>query len=130
MTTKTQATQPVAKTTRTRATKAAQPKQQPKAAPAKAAPAKAEQKVEPLSATGERLVKWGLTPRVARQDAAVLDLLSSSGPLTEAAVTEKLGSVSSWTFRRLATGQHRGEQVGEPLIERVKVDGAAAWKVA
>lgn len=82
------------------------------------------------SPAAQMLATWtGLSPRLYRQDAKVLDLLTEHGPMTEAAIREKFSDLSSWTFRRMATGVHHKREEGVPVIRRVSVDGSKGWEL-
>jgi hypothetical protein len=90
------------------------PAEAPKAAKAdKAAKAAAPQ--PELTGAAKELLAVGYPRRTAVIDGAVLDLIRSSGPLTEAQCREKLDHVPGWSFRRLAEGKH-GELEFAPLI--------------
>jgi hypothetical protein len=82
----------------------------------KKATAAAEAKAKPeLKGAAAELAALGYPRRTAEIDGALLDLIRSSGPLTEAACREKLGAVPGWAFRRLAQGRH-GDLEFAPLI--------------
>lgn len=85
---------------------------------------------EATSPAAQLLATWtGLSPRLYRQDAKVLDFLTENGPTAESVIKEKFSDLSTWTFRRMATGIHHKRTEGVPVIERVSVEGAKGWKL-
>lgn len=75
------------------------------------------------------LIGWGLTERLAGQDAALYQLLSTHGPLTRRQIEAELASFSEWSLRRLSTGRHQGRTVGEALVRSNGRGDARTWSV-
>jgi hypothetical protein len=96
------------------------------------AAAKATKAAEPkpeLTGAAKELAALGYPRRTAEIDGAVLDLIRSSGPLTEAQCREKLEHCPGWAFRRLAEGKH-GELEFAPLIASEGKGAERTWKAA
>lgn len=75
------------------------------------------------------LIGWGLTERLAGQDAALYQLLSTQGPLTRPEIEARLASFSEWSLRRLSTGRHQGRTVGDALIRSTGRGDARTWQI-
>lgn len=85
----------------------------------------------PLTAAQAALAEWtDLSPRLFRQDQALIAFLEENERGTEKAIREALPQLSSWSFRRLATGVHHKAQRGDPIIVKVKHEGTTYWTLA
>jgi hypothetical protein len=93
-----------------------------------------EQAVEapeaPLTAAQQAYSEWtDLSPRLFRQDQSLIAWLEANGQGTEKDIRTALPQLSSWSFRRLATGVHHKRTRGDAIIEKVKVDGVTVWQL-
>lgn len=75
------------------------------------------------------LAGWGLTDRLAAQDAELYVTLKQAGPLRRDELEARLSNFSEWSIRRLSTGKHQGRQVGDPLIAATGRGDARVWQV-
>lgn len=86
----------------------------------------------PLSFATTQLAAWsGLSKRLFRQDERLLRFLEDAegNQATEKEIVTAIPNLSTWSFRRLATGVHHKKTEGPALIERVSVDGSKGWKL-
>lgn len=75
------------------------------------------------------LASWGLSEKLAAQDAQLYVTLKQAGPLRRDELEARLTSFSEWSLRRLSTGKHQGRQVGDALIQAVGRGDARVWQV-
>ncbi|HMG43035.1 MAG TPA: hypothetical protein VK611_17015 [Acidimicrobiales bacterium] len=86
-----------------------------KAAATKKAAARPEAPASPLTGVAEKLAALGLSDKLARHDAQLVELLAEHGPLTKAQVLTKVPGLSDWAFRRMAEGRH-SDRSFSPLL--------------
>ncbi|HMG41159.1 MAG TPA: hypothetical protein VK611_07500 [Acidimicrobiales bacterium] len=81
----------------------------------KQAAARPEAPASPLTGVAVKLAALGLSDKLARHDAQLVELLAEHGPLTRDQVLAKVPGLSAWAFRRMSEGKH-SDRSFSPLL--------------
>lgn len=88
-----------------------------------------EAPASPLEGVAAKLAALGLSDKLARHDAQLVELLAEHGPLTKAQVLAKVPGLSAWAFRRMAEGRH-SDRSFSPLLSVTGQGKARTYQVS